>query len=350
MSTWYKKKSLTSPITLIAAGVIAAFIIGWTGRAYFPALHEQIELIEIEPGFHQSPYYVGTLDLDKKDNGRIPGQIIVHDSELFVSFRNSPEIAVYDQKLKKVRSIKLESNHPINIDALTASSKKLFVANKDIGEIRSYDKQGVLRQAWSWLPDGSTRISPLGVNVHQGILYSTDFRINTLMAISVEEITGVKETGELLYAKPLKPDPNNSSTSAKDLMVTPDGRILIADSESGLISVYSCMGDYYYTFDMGSGPAKMVAPNSIALDNIPSPDLVARTDSIFDPSNVLYQGRVHVSDAEIGRVKVFDNQGQYVLTYGQELGVPEDIAIDTERGLIFISDSEHKNIAIYKYS
>jgi len=336
------------PILIILVGVIIATLMSAVGPHYFPALTEQIEAVTVEPRFDQSPYYVGTLDLGGKGADKIPGQILLDDTRLLISYKNSGQIDVYDERFKKVRTIDLESNHPLSIDAISASESKLFISDLEIGEIRNYDMQGTLLSAWTWLPDQNTRMTPLGIKFHQGILYATDTRLKELLAISVEDITGVKETGELLYAKPLVSKLKNDGIP-RDLAVTPDGRIMIADSELGEINVYTCMGDHYYRFSTASGPSKMLAPNSLAFDDIQSPDLLALADSIFDPSMVLYQGRVHVTDARTGRVKIFDNQGKYVLTYGQELGVPEDIAINTEKRLILISDSEKRNVAIYKY-
>ena len=61
-------RSVAAVFGFCALLVMAAFIIGWTGKTYFPSLHEQIELVEIEAGFDDLPYYVGTLDFDKKLN------------------------------------------------------------------------------------------------------------------------------------------------------------------------------------------------------------------------------------------------------------------------------------------
>ena len=87
----------------------------------------------------------------------------------------------------------------------------------------------------------------------------------------------------------------------------------------------------------------------IAMDNMPSPALLAKKTGGFDPSGVNDQGRIHVVDAQLAKVKVFDPLGKYVLTYGQELRQPNGIAINQKKRLIFISDAKLQAIAVYKY-
>lgn len=87
----------------------------------------------------------------------------------------------------------------------------------------------------------------------------------------------------------------------------------------------------------------------IGFDNLPSPELIALKDSVFEPSGVYEQGRIPIVNTKLAKVKVFNALGKYVLTYGNELEQPNGITIDQNRRLIFVADAKRNAVVLYKY-
>ena len=341
------QKLLTLPLILIAVGVSLAVPLSKIGSQYFLTMGERVAHANFQTSFDQQPVLIGKIQF--KDKSQIPTQVIADNDNLLVTYSNSSRVDFFDEQYKLTQTLNLNSDtpHPLLIKSIATGDNQLFIGDAFTRQIKRFDKSGNLLGAWGWYPDGTTPIASSSLFYHNEVLYVSDGIQNKLLAVSGVEKTQIVESGEMLFAKSLRTAPT-SPGSPEDMFITPDGRLVLADSRSGKIDVYSCMGDYYYSFETG-GSAKMIGPNGIAADNIPSPKLIARLDSIFDPSDVHKQGRIHITDQKTGRVKVFDNQGKYILTYGQELGTPEDIAINRQRRIINIADSELPGIVIYKY-
>jgi hypothetical protein len=131
-------------------------------------------------------------------------------------------------------------------------------------------------------------------------------------------------------------------------MITPDGRTLVTDQDSGQVKVLGCDGRYAHQFRR-SEEEPLLKPNGIALDNVQSPHLLAMADSVFIPSGIYQQGRFHVVDSEAGDIKVFDATGEYLFAYGDELEEPTDITLNQTTRAILISDVGLNALMVYKY-
>lgn len=333
---------------LVGAGIVLGFMIWLLGFATNDDLLAKADSFH-PTQFDQAPSFVGLLPIEKRGHDARPFAVALHDGNLFVSFLGSDEILEYASDLKHSRFIRALGGEDASLTGLLVEGDRLYAANFRSGELLILEyPSGKLLNAFGLLPDGKTPMRLFGLAYASGSLYASNARTNQMLAISTQTVPGIKEEGELLVGFP--------AASAKDFQlsfptfaaVTPDGRLLVSDVGHKEIKAFTCSGRQAHRFDT-SAAAAFSAPMGIAFDDLPSPELCSLADSVFSPSGVYHQGRIHVVDAGQSRIKVFNSLGKYVLTYGRELRQPNGIAIDTERRLIVVADADLESLAIYRY-
>ncbi len=296
--------------------------------------------------FFDPPVFVGSLESPSDEP---PYALAVHDGRLLVSYSGSNRIDEFSEDLVRVRSMDVPGDTEADITGLAIDAERLLVIDHRTGELilLAYDTGGLL-QAYGTLPDGMTRLSLYGLAVVGGIAYVSDAGLRQVLAISTADIPGIREAGELILAFPGERPGGQSLGAPTFTMVTPDGRLLVSDRGDREVRVFSCNGRPMQSFRHPE-TGVLQAPMGIAMDDLVSPSLRAVSDTLFDPSGLLSQGRVHIADAVAGCVYVYDAAGQFVLAYGEELEHPNGIAIDQNRRLIFIADAGKRAVMIYKY-
>lgn len=328
----------------IALGVLVWFF-GMSTTADIPARAGEIA----STSFDQPPVYIGSLDLTREVKTSRPFALTFHEGNLLVSFVGSDEIAEYAPDLKRFRSIHVRGGQSASLTSLVVESDRLYAADFRSGELLVAEYPGgKLLNAFGLLPDESTPMKLFGLAYASGSLYASNSQSNQMLAISTQAVPGVREEGELLVAFPSAPIKDFQLSFPTFAAVTPDGRLLVSDVGHKEIKAFTCSGRPAHRFDT-SGAAAFSVPMGIAMDDLQSPDLSALADSVFDPSGIYHQGRIHVVDAGQSSVKVFNAFGKYMLTYGRELRQPHGIAIDQDRNLVFVADAELQCIAVYKY-
>lgn len=312
------------------------------------SLMERAAAITAPTAFDQPPVFIGMQAVAAGSNLK-PFALALHEGRLLVSYLSSDRVDEYSDRLKHLRTLHLLEDAPASITGLALDGDRVFAADFRSGDLLIADyKTGKLLQSFGWLPDRKARMKALGVTYHADILYVTDVGSGQIRVISATTVEKVRDEGELILSFP------DRGASAIQLgyptwtTVTPDGRLLISDAKDREVKAFTCSGRFAHLFDK-EGMAALQAPMGIAMDDLRSPELAAAAKTVFDPSGVQEQGRIHVVDAAQARVKVFNALGKYVLTYGEELRQPNGIAIDPKTRLIFISDAKLRAIAVYKY-
>lgn len=269
------------------------------------------------------------------------------NGELFVSYRGSDRIDVYNSKLEPLRHFELLGGSPASISSIAVGPKLLFAADFKGNEILFADQlTGKLAQTFGFLPDGKTRVNPYSVTVQGEMLYVTDVAQHSVLVISTTDFTALRERGEVVLRIPPESDAH-APKFPTFTCVTPDGRLLISDLAGGKISVFSCSGRFITDFEV---PGEKIAPMGLVQDDIVTSELQARKDTLFDPSGTLDQGRFHVADAAAGCIRVFDPHGRYLGSYGDTLIAPSGVAVDILNHRIFVADPGLGGIAIFTYS
>lgn len=332
----------------ILSALLVAALTGWAITFFTRSVMDRASAMTALTAFNQPPVFIGLQAMPEPDKLR-PFALALQGRKLLVSFLGSDRVDEFSDKLDYVRTLHLLENEPASITGLAVDGDRIYATDFKSGDLLFAEyKTGKLVQAYGWQPGHKVRMKALGVAFYKNNLYVSDVASRQMLAIGASTEVDMREEGELISRFP-----NGRATEFElgyptSSTVTPDGRLLVSDAKSGEVKAFTCSGRSAHLFEKG-GEATLKTPMGIAMDNIPSPDLLAKQSTSFDPSGVNEQGRIHVVDAEPAGVKVFDSLGKYVLTYGQELRQPNGIAIDQKRRLIFISDAKLHAIAVYKY-
>ncbi|MBE0644304.1 MAG: hypothetical protein IH600_09515 [Bacteroidetes bacterium] len=265
-------------------------------------------------------------------------------NELFVSYRESDRIEVYDAALRLLRRFALRDGAHASITAVAADADALYATDFASDEILFVNpRTGNVKQVFGFLPDGVTRIHPYAVTIHGDMLYVTDVVLHAVLAISAKELPALRELGEVVLRIPQRAN-DRALRFPTFTHVTADGRLLICDLAAGHIGVYSCSGRFIENFSV---PGERMAPMGIGQDTFKIPAFQMRKDSIFDPSGTLDQGRIHVVDASTGCIRVFDPYGVYQGAYAHELVSPSGLAMDAKHERVFVADPGLGGIAVF---
>ena len=337
-----------TPLTAVAVGAFIGLAIYGSVRFLNPSLVEVAESKQATR-FDEAPHYVGEMTLASVHDDMQPFSLGLSGGNLFIGYIGSDRVDEYSSQLQLLRSVHLLENEKASITGIIVHHDRLYAVNNRIGEILVSDyPSGKLITTYGFFPDNSTRMKVFGIALQNDILYATDSRTNRILAISANEIPSIRDEGELLTTFPDSGAHEYQLSFPSFPVVTPDGRLLVSDIGHHEVKAFTCSGRPAHKLDR-SDSAQMSIPMGIAFDNLPSPELLAFRDSIFNPSGLFHQGRIHIVDAGSSRVKVFSSTGKYVFSYGKELHKPAGIAIDTSRRYIFIADAGPSVIQMYTY-
>jgi DNA-binding beta-propeller fold protein YncE len=265
---------------------------------------------------------------------------------IFVSYNNQPRIDVYNREFKRISSVNLTDPEPIYPTSFYVIDSLIIVAAHARHLIIVYDRKGTPLMSFGTLPDGTSQLSPFAVTYFGGVAYIADAGLGQILAVSLVNAENITEVGELILTIPKDSTRQIGFPSA--LAVTPDGRLIVGDAKDGEINVFTCDGGYIYDFDRVNENAVM-APRGFAMDRVLDP--MVQDSSSFDPSGIRIQGRLHVVDANNGRIHMFNPSGKYISSYPEQRlpGKPSDIAIDRQNLKIYIADPGAARIFIYNY-
>ncbi|MBN1446776.1 MAG: hypothetical protein JXA28_02500 [Bacteroidetes bacterium] len=324
---------------VMAAGLYLGSLHVWGGVA------ERILRASDTTRYDEVPRYLGAMALTDSGGALQPYALAFHDGRLHVSYINRSYIDVFERDFDTKSSMTLQQ-HPRLISGFAVEDDRLYIADPSRGCIQFYHEDGRLLDSYAFLPDSSSFV-PHGICCHDGVLYVTDTHAGMLLAIAVRS-SDVRMEGELLFTAGGRGQSPRLVFPAATF-VTPDGRILVSDLASGCVQVYTCNGRYAVSLTSPSGDV-LRGPHSIAMDDLPSEELLRRNTGRFDPSGVHTFGRIHVVDRVAKRVAVFDALGTALLHYGGgELQIPNGIAIDTGRRLIVVADAGQASLVFYRY-
>ena len=339
---------LTRAHATIAGALLAATVLGF-GLAHFSrSVIDRAAAIEAPTRFDQPPVFVGLQSVAEGTDLK-PFALALNEGRLLVSYLSSDRIDEYTDRLQLRRSLHLLGNAPASITGLAVEGDRIYATDFRTGDLLFAEyESGKLLQSYGWLPNHEKRMKALGVSFYKDNLYVSDVASSRMLAIGALAEKDVRDEGELIMGFPNGRPGEFELKYPTASMVTPDGRLLVSDAGTKEVKAFTCSGRSAHRFER-EGEAALRVPMGIAMDNLPSPELLEIAAKVFDPSDVNKQGRIHVVDAEQARIKVFNALGKYVLTYGEELRQPNGIAIDMKRRLIFVSDALLRAIAVYKY-
>lgn len=298
--------------------------------------------------YNELPHFVGTLNVNINSPNERPFGLALYKHNLLVSFAGSDRIDEYSETLNLIRTINPLSKEKASFTGIDVCDNRIFIADNYSGNFLILNYQdGKVVSEFGFLPDQNTKLNCFGVKYYLNNLYITDNKLNKIFVVSLETIPNVKDEYELILSFPNNSNRVNIEFPAF-LNITADGRLIITEVGNKSIKAFTCNGRFAHEFDLTNAPI-LNAPMGIGFDSNKSEEIISLSDSIFNPSGIFEQGRIHITDAFSSRVLTFNQFGKYLFSYGEQLKEPNGIAIDTTRRLIFIADSELIGIAIYKY-
>jgi hypothetical protein len=332
----------------LMAGLLIAGVTYFGNRYFWGGIQERIRLAQDTTSFAQAPRYIGKVPMFDGERPLQPYAIALSGDSLFVTSLGSNWVDIYDAGFAHIGRIVLEGSSML-LSSVMVSGDRILIADRQQQSLRTYTRSGKLVERYEWLPGGTERLGAYGLAMQGSVIYVTDVLHRQIHAISSGSVPGLVDSGELLFSAPLHRDSTVRFEYPVAAAVTADGRLLVSDISEGIVQVFACDGRYAYSIPE-TRQAFLAAPHSIAFDNLPNPELLARRTQEFDPSGLQLQGRIHVVDRDGHRVCVFDPTGQYVLNYGSsELTLPNGIVIDQQRRLIVLSDTRACALSIFHY-
>ncbi len=292
------------------------------------------------------PVFDRLVQLDENHPGLEPTRLQILGDSLFVSFNGLPRLEVFDLDLNRLGAIDLVAPETILPTSFAVTDSQILVTDHGTGIVARFDRQGRYLDSFGTLPDGVTRLAPISVTCFAGMAYVADMKLKRVLAISLNDIEGIIEVGEMVLSIPGENGPSIGFPST--VYVTEDGRLLIGDAANGVVRVFTCDGRPIYEFERIPGMTKM-APQGFAVDGKIDPS--AQDEHSADPSGIRNQGRLHLVDGYNGQVHMFSPLGRFLGSYPKEtrLAGPAGIAVDRVGKRVFVTDPPAGRILVYRY-
>jgi hypothetical protein len=301
--------------------------------------------------YGSAPVALGEVSPEHGGVALSPVRLTVDADTLWVCYRSMPMIEAWaldsGDGIERARSVSLQEPEPVIPTSLVVTDTSFVVTDHARGMVLEVGRGGGIVHSFGTLPDGATKLSPLSVAEHQGVLYVADISVRRVLAIGLGRSEGTRDAGELILTIPHRDADELGFPCA--VYVTPDGRLLVGDAKSGAVEVFTCDGRAIYKFDPVPGlPA--IAPQGFAQDTVIDPGKQDPTSA--DPSGVRLQGRFHIADSASGQVHVYGSLGAHVLSYPADgsLTGPSDVAVHAASRRIFVADPGSGRIMIYRYA
>jgi hypothetical protein len=296
----------------------------------------------------EAPAYLGQIVIEHGGDTLTPFALGFHADTLWVAFQNDSRVAGLDTALRVVRWVALEQ--AVSVPPLTTGwavdSMYFYRANHTGGAVEVFDREGRLQHRWDQRPDGQPLL-PFALDLFAGNLYVGDVASGRVLAISMRNDTPFTEVGELMLTIPGFQSQAQPFGFISGVTCTPDGRVLIADSDPPGIRVYTCDGRSAYSFTQDI--AAPLGARDVAFDRVRFADLTDTTQ--FDPANTAGIGRLHVVDSRRNLIYVYDPYGALRFTYGSEehLDFPNGIVADPKQRRIVVADTGNRRLVTYRW-
>jgi hypothetical protein len=211
----------------IAFGTAIAFAVRYAGLESVGTVHEQLTVCA-ETSHDSPPVYVGSVDLSARSEDHLqPYALCLADENLYVGYVGSGRVDVFDKRFVFQNSLDLSSGAGSMISGIAVDGMRMYVADYGRGEVRFYDHEGRVEDAYSWLPEKAGRLQPFGLTLHNGNLYVSEPRQRQLLVINAVPSGKPTETGELLLRIPLHDNAAEQLEFPSSSFITPDGRLLV---------------------------------------------------------------------------------------------------------------------------
>lgn len=271
---------------------------------------------------------------DQKPFNR-PLAVAVSDNSVYIADSGNRRIVQYSANGKFVRSFGDTGNSNSKMlfptDIGIGSNKRIYVADRMSGRVMIYNMDGEIQKTF---PEDTDRLklngfSPLSLAIDQE---------NNVFVFDAEHqrVVLFNENGillEVLADSEKKPD----FSFVNGMVISePDKKIYLSNSNKNNIIEMSKNGDYIRDLPGFSGTSNFFLPRGIALDSSAKKLLIAAT---FQHKIFYYDLKTNKIVNTIGIVQDEDQAFKY----------PNDIAINEDKGLIYVADTGQNRIVVLNY-
>lgn len=267
---------------------------------------------------HQ-PKWVATIYGDKGIFLRQPRRVYVADNQVFISDTANHRVLVFDYNGHYIRKFgdsgkeQGKLRYPYGIEIVGG---EIFVADAGHNKVLVFGLDGKFRRYFA----DNALAKPVDIVYAHNKFYVADAGRHQVVVLDQKghEVAaigkyGKQGAGEFYY-------PNG-------LALTPDGRILVADTNNSRLQVFDLSGKFLemWTGDMSKHEAYFAAPADIAVDR---------------------KGNIYVADPLCQRVSILDPKGK-LINAAQQVGPPEEgDALSLPTG-VFIDGRQRLYVAEY---
>lgn len=312
---------LTHIITAVLCMALAGTIFfGWT---YLHKTNPVEDILAMVMPVQQ-PRWVATIYGENGVFLNQPRKVYAAGNKIYVSDTSNHRVVVFDYYGHFIRKFGDSGEGTLVFPyGITVVGDRVFVADAGLKRVATYNRNG--RFTGFFAKDLLRK--PVDVVYHQGRLYFTDV---ARQQVVVTDLAGQ----ELLsFGKPGK---NSAEFSFPNgIAVTPDNRILVADTNNSRIQVFNAEGKLLdiWQGEIEKGNAYFASPTGITLDKA---------------------GNVYVADPLIQQIIILDRAGQLVGTFyagdpqseGDTLPLPFGICVDNRQRL-YVADCGGSKVVIY---
>jgi hypothetical protein len=275
-----------------------------------------------------------------------PANLAAWNDTLFVTFAGRSDLYLYSGDLNLLKRVKLSKPDTVRPTSIAVTDSVLVVADSLQGLVAVYDHDGYYLTSAAWYPDSVRPLTPRHINIYDGLLTLTDRELRQVSVISLVDRRPHYSFLELLHTLP---------QPATKYIATPSCSVILPDSQVWILDVGRGNG---HVFSISGRPTghlqeskftRISRPVDLAIIQTSfDPAMLAATSNAFDLTSDL---RVHLLDADAGKVLVYDEQGSLKLVYPRDRVLQEPTAISTNphRRHIYIAESARQTITVFGY-
>lgn len=318
---------------LLIAIIVLISLVGITGILYYPLSELMVSSFSRDSEASKAhPKHITSISGSKSQHLRIPMGVGIANGLLYVTDSGNGRLSIYTQSGKFKQGIDLRANTKSNqpVDIAIDHLNRIYISM--LGEenkVAVYSDNGKFLYQF---PDGASSDTAIYAKPGKPIaLFATREKLYITDVVD-QDVKVYNYAGELVL-KFGRPGSNKGEfLYPNGIVADKKGNIYVSDSNNSRVQVFNEKGEFLYLF---TGPKRepLALPRGIAFDGL---------------------GRIHVVDTLRHKVFVFTKKGAFLFTYAsygkldENLANPNDIAINSKTGHIFIADKINNRVSIWK--
>ena len=217
-----------------------------------------------------------------------PYGVAIRNGKVYVCDTQSALVAVADMNKGKLHPLKPpgQAAMKVPINVAVDENEVCYVTDAGRNQVLIYDKDGNLLEALG----KKGELQPSGIAISGDRLYVSDMLNHCVHVYN-------KNSRQLLFNVPKKPETNSIPYGPTNLAVDRNGKIYVSDSRGFDVKIYDGDGNFIRSVgELGPVPGTFSLPKGVGVD---------------------HEGRFYVVDAVAPVVQLFDDKGRLLMWFGE---------------------------------